>query len=133
MKNINRFILTLFVLFGMSACLDPVSLGFGNEWIGLWENENYDIEFFQNGYAVYTTSLKVGDRDKRNFWGKPAVIDGNVFIDGNKVKISKKRRKKLIYQYYEFTIDTPPTDAIDDEGNPYIYIVLDGETLIKTE
>ena len=129
MKNINKILLVIafFTIFGCQKAVMPDPLGFGNEWIGLWKNEEIFFEIYQNGYGLYNQSTGTSSETVYTGDGQTYTIEvfepKPIIIENNKFKIGIE----------EFNIDEEPTDAVDDAGNSYTCIVLDGETLIKTE
>ena len=112
-------------------------LGVGSGWVGLWESEENFLKIFQNGYGLYNRSTLTAIETYMSADGTMHSVEvfmaRPVYIENNILTLKKPKESTYETEEFVFNIDEEPTESIDDAGNPYTYIVLDGETLIKTE
>ena len=114
-------ILCLLMSIILSSCVlqKPIEPEF-IDYIGEWQSDTYAIEIFQNGSATYNSN-------KLSFT-RPRDVEGRVKIDGDRIKvIGEEGRVRL-------KIDQEPQTAIDpDTGEEYLYMILEGEELRRTD
>ena len=91
------------------------------EWLGLWENDTYRIEFRRNGWVYWYSN-------QEEFLKQNSKEGGQEFSENTLTIINEMSGKSL----KEFTINDFPTEEIDDDGIPYKYITLNSQKLIFT-
>ena len=135
MRNFIWILSLTLLTFTFSCKKDPIPFPNDSQWIGLWENNQDAITIWENGNGYWITNQDRKDRDKLKsspfelFKSKKLEHEGFVIIEDDRLKIGYYKRKKF---NKIFVIDKPPTDDIDDDGNSFTYIKLDGAILKKT-
>ena len=135
MKHFFAFFYLFCTIVFLSGCRkDPMPFPQDSPWIGLWESQTDALEIWQNGTGEWVTNKPRRERKRKKttpleFKQKYRNFHGLVSIEDGKLKLGNYEGNKF---NQIFTIDRAPTDGIDDQGNSYTYIILDGEVLKKT-
>ena len=144
------FLSIISVLISFTSCVKMEPLEETDlSWKGIWQNDTEYLELSHNGWAWWFTN------DKDNMTGKWKEegtriyhMEGSYEITSNELIL--KEQRYITWGYHinsnassgivpagaakkTFIIDKEPTEEIDDNGLPYIYIVIDGMELRKTK
>lgn len=113
--SISFAVLTLCSVVLFSGCKKTELTGDLAVYAGTWESINATMELKDNGRANFIEFLGTSRRS----------INGRLIISDSRIRIT------AVFASRNFNIDIPPTEQENEDGDPEMFMRLDGLDFIK--